>query len=80
MIKENDFTRVKNDVNGNPRYVCHYLNLNTDEEADSNMINMLWRSQGLKPLVAVNSTINNMAAVLFSNAITYGTCARESTN
>lgn len=20
-----DFTRVKNDVNGNPRYVCHFL-------------------------------------------------------
>lgn len=22
-----DFTRINNDVNGNPRYVCHYLNL-----------------------------------------------------
>ena len=22
-----EFTRVNNDVNGNPRYVCHYLNL-----------------------------------------------------
>lgn len=22
-----DFTRVNNDVNGNPRYVCHFLNL-----------------------------------------------------
>ena len=20
-----DFTRIKNDVNGNPRYVCHFL-------------------------------------------------------
>lgn len=26
------FTRIKNDVNGNPRYVCHFLNLNTEEE------------------------------------------------
>ena len=25
-------TRIKNDVNGNPRYVCHFLNLNTEEE------------------------------------------------
>lgn len=25
MITENDFTRVNNDVNGNPRYVIHYL-------------------------------------------------------
>ena len=26
------FTRVNNDVNGNPRYVCHFLNLLTDKE------------------------------------------------
>lgn len=25
MIEENDFTRVNNDVNGNPRYVLHFL-------------------------------------------------------
>ena len=43
MIKENDFTRVKNDINGNPRYVCHYLNLNTEEEA---AITMGWDAQG----------------------------------
>ena len=29
------FTRIKNDVNGNPRYVCHFLKLNTREELDS---------------------------------------------
>jgi hypothetical protein len=22
-----EFTRINNDINGNPRYVCHYLNL-----------------------------------------------------
>ena len=27
MISTNDFTRIKNDVNGNPRYVCHFLHL-----------------------------------------------------
>ena len=27
MITPNYFTRIKNDVNGNPRYVCHFLNL-----------------------------------------------------
>jgi len=27
-----DFTRVNNDINGNPRYVCHFLNfLKIDE-------------------------------------------------
>lgn len=27
-----NWTRINNDVNGNPRYVCHYLHLNTEEE------------------------------------------------
>ena len=30
------FTRIKNDVNGNPRYVCHFLALMTREELDRN--------------------------------------------
>lgn len=30
-----EWTRVNNDVNGNPRYVCHFLNLNTREELDA---------------------------------------------
>ena len=37
MIKPTDFTKIKHDVNGNPRYVCHYLNLNTDLEASTTM-------------------------------------------
>jgi hypothetical protein len=28
------FERIKNDVNGNPRYVCHFLALLTREELD----------------------------------------------
>lgn len=32
MTKLIDFTRVKNDVNGNPRYVFHFLSLLTQEE------------------------------------------------
>jgi len=27
---EIDFTRINNDINGNPRYVCHFLNLIKD--------------------------------------------------
>lgn len=27
-----EFTRVNNDVNGNPRYVCHFLDLLTDAD------------------------------------------------
>lgn len=34
-ITPEQFTRVKNDVNGNPRFVLHFLNLNTDAELDS---------------------------------------------
>lgn len=27
MISPSDFTRIRNDVNGNPRHVCHFLHL-----------------------------------------------------
>ena len=36
MITIDDFTRVNNDVNGNPRYVCHYFKLNTQSELNAN--------------------------------------------
>jgi hypothetical protein len=26
MTKQIEFTRIKNDINGNPRRVCHFLN------------------------------------------------------
>lgn len=29
-----NFTRVNNDTNGNPRYVCHFLNLITDKDEE----------------------------------------------
>lgn len=29
-----NWTRIKNDVNGNPRYVCHFLNLITSADSD----------------------------------------------
>jgi len=30
-----NFTRINNDINGNPRYVCHFLNLLSDKEQES---------------------------------------------
>lgn len=33
---KDDLTRVNNDVNGNPRYVIHFLALLTDAEKDYN--------------------------------------------
>lgn len=29
------WTKIKHDINGNPRYVCHFMSLNTKEELDS---------------------------------------------
>lgn len=34
-----DWTRINNDVNGNPRYVCHFLALNTDAEKNETTTN-----------------------------------------
>lgn len=32
MSTKIEFTRINNDVNGNPRYVCHFLNLVSDKD------------------------------------------------
>lgn len=32
MITSNDFTRVNNDTNGNPRHVLHFLNLEIEKD------------------------------------------------
>jgi hypothetical protein len=45
------FTRVNNDVNGNPRYVCHFLNLLTDKEQNDIRENS-------KPFESVNDMYN----------------------
>ena len=35
MAEKVGVTRINNDVNGNPRYVVHFLNLNTRAELDA---------------------------------------------
>jgi hypothetical protein len=35
MSTQIKFTRINNDTNGNPRYVCHFLNLLTDIESNN---------------------------------------------
>lgn len=32
MIQPSHFTRIKNDVNGNPRHVCHFLQFSRNYE------------------------------------------------
>ena len=52
-----EFTRVNNDVNGNPRYVCHFLALVNDkdrEEAER-------REKGVKPFQFSISHLYNIA-------------------
>jgi len=35
MKAQINWTRIKNDINGNPRYVCHFLSLLSEEEKDT---------------------------------------------
>lgn len=35
MITIDSFTRINNDTNGNPRYVCHFLQFITDKDRDT---------------------------------------------
>jgi hypothetical protein len=36
-----DFTRINNDINGNPRYVCHFLNIADDYETAVKLANTI---------------------------------------
>lgn len=33
-VAPSDFTRVNSDINGNPRYVCHFLQLVTEQDKE----------------------------------------------
>ena len=35
-MKTIDFTKITNDCNGNPRVVCHFFNLLTEDEIQNN--------------------------------------------
>lgn len=45
-----EFTRINNDVNGNPRYVCHFLNLLTDAERGYSYTNSVTNDSQLHSL------------------------------
>ena len=44
VIEEIHFIRVKNDTNGNPRYVCHYLSLLSEEDRKA----PVWNEDGTR--------------------------------
>ena len=46
-----EFTRVSNDINGSPRYVCHFLNLLSNDEQNE-------ISAKAKPFNAINDMYN----------------------
>ena len=39
ILDDDSLTRVNNDTNGNPRYVIHFLNLNTTAEKNRTAVN-----------------------------------------
>lgn len=49
MVQPQDFTRTNNDVNGNPRYILHFLSLLTQEESNNRALTIME-----KKLIAVN--------------------------
>lgn len=49
MVQQQDFTRTNNDINGNPRYILHFLNLLTQEESNTYTLNIME-----KKMIAVN--------------------------
>ena len=51
------YTKIKNDINGNPRYVFHYLNFSNDYVRAVKLAN--------KHLGGSVSTINNTVVVLW---------------
>lgn len=36
-----EFTRAKNDINGNPRYICHFLNIANDYDTAVKIANKI---------------------------------------
>ena len=45
MAQDFDVTRINNDVNGNPRYVVHFLSLLTEDENKSSLIPLSFKYQ-----------------------------------
>jgi hypothetical protein len=58
------FTRINNDGNGNPRYVCHFLDLNTSEELHPE--NREWIAVGEKYALALKRA-NKIGGKKFHN-------------
>lgn len=61
-----EFKRIANDINGNPRYVCHFFNLLTQEEKYKD-----YATEGAGIDAAVSS-LDNQYALALKRAKTIG--------
>jgi len=63
-MKTIDFKRINKDVNGNPRYVCHYSEFTTDKDRE----NFPYKQQIFK----VNDYLDNLYKIALNRAKTLG--------
>ena len=77
MVDQDSFTRVNNDINGNPRFVLHFLHFVGDNEIprtapDLSRKNITLHCHALKvrPFMVGNSITNNMVVGLYFAPIT----------
>ena len=77
MVDQDSFTKVKNDINGNPRFVLHFLHFVGDNEIPRTAPDFVTQKYNLAlsrakgaPFYVANSTINNMVAGLYLAPIT----------
>lgn len=62
-----EFTRITNDINGNPRYVCHFFNLLTEEEKYKDFAN-----EGAIGIDAACTSLDNQYKLALKRAKTIG--------
>lgn len=62
-----EFTRLTNDTNGNPRYVCHFFNLLTHNEKNQDLA-----TEGTTGIDAAASSLDNQYNIALKRAKTIG--------
>lgn len=62
-----EWTRINNDINGNPRYVCHLFNLLTEKEKYSD-----FATDGTSGIDAACSSLDNQYKLALKRAKTLG--------
>ena len=79
MLTQDDFTRINNDTNGNPRYVCHFLRLNIEQDNGQDISEKYTTALSRSGQVLDIMLGKYMGVELFSSPITCANCAKRST-